>query len=117
MSEYLSLFIFFVIVCILSCIIVFIPVLLAPKSIDTRKSTPYECGFLPFNTPNQNFSVRFYLIAMLFLVFDLEMLFIIPWALNFKHLTNVEIFSMMIFISILIVGFFYEIKRGALEWD
>lgn len=117
MLGYLSLFIFFVIVCTLSCIIIFIPVLLSPKSTNIKKSSPYECGFAPFDTANQNFSVRFYLVAILFLIFDLEMLFIIPWALNFKLLTNTETVSMMIFISILIIGFLYEIKKGALEWS
>lgn len=117
MSEYFALFVFFCIVCILSCIIVTIPVFLSPKSINTRKSLAYECGFPPFNTPNNNLSVKFYLIAMLFLIFDLEILFIIPWAINLKYLTVTEISAMGIFLFVLAIGFLYEIKSGGLEWE
>jgi NADH-quinone oxidoreductase subunit A len=91
--------------------------LLGPKKPDPEKLSPYECGFEPFDDARAPFDVRFYLIAILFIIFDLETAFLVPWAVVFRDLGFTSIFAMALFIILLTVGFVYEWKKGALEWE
>jgi NADH-quinone oxidoreductase subunit A len=84
---------------------------------DPEKLSPYECGFEPFEDSRMRFDVRYYLVAILFIVFDLEIAFLFPWAVALKRIGGFGLISMAIFLGILIVGFIYEWKKGALEWD
>ena len=84
---------------------------------DSAKSAPYECGFDAFDDARMQFDVRYYLIAILFILFDLEVAFLVPWALVLKELGLFGFTAMMIFLAILVVGFVYEWKKGALEWE
>lgn len=83
---------------------------------DIEKISAYECGFHPFDDSRATFDVRFYLVAILFIIFDLEITFLFPWSINFERLDISGYISMMIFIYILLLGFIYEWKKGALEW-
>nr|WP_314900864.1 NADH-quinone oxidoreductase subunit A [uncultured Deefgea sp.] len=84
---------------------------------DTAKNSPYECGFEAFEDARMQFDVRYYLVAILFILFDLEVAFLVPWAVVLKELGMFGFLSMMIFLTILVVGFIYEWKKGALEWE
>lgn len=84
---------------------------------DPEKQSPYECGFDAFDDARMQFDVRYYLIAILFILFDLEVAFLVPWAIVLKELGLFGFMSMMIFLAILVVGFIYEWKKGALEWE
>jgi NADH-quinone oxidoreductase subunit A len=84
---------------------------------DTKKNSPYECGFSPFDDARKPFDVRFYLVAILFIIFDLETAFLFPWAMVFKRLPEAGIISMAIFLCLLVIGFVYEWLKGALEWE
>jgi len=91
--------------------------LLAPNRPDAAKLSPYECGFEAFEDARMKFDVRYYLVAILFILFDLEIAFLFPWAIVLKEIGMFGFVSMMIFLSILVVGFIYEWKKGALEWE
>ena len=82
-----------------------------------EKLSAYECGFEPFDDARRRFDVRFYLVAILFIIFDLEVSFLFPWAVAFKQVGVFGFWSMMIFLGVLTIGFIYEWKKGALEWD
>jgi NADH-quinone oxidoreductase subunit A len=82
-----------------------------------EKSLPYECGFDAREDARSTFNIRYYLVAILFLLFDLELIFLVPWAVVFADISSAAFWSMMLFLAILVVGFVYEWKRGALEWD
>ena len=84
---------------------------------NTEKASPYECGFEPFDDAHMQFDVRYYLVAILFILFDLEVAFLVPWAIVLKELGLFGFTSMLIFLAILVVGFIYEWKKGALEWE
>ena len=84
---------------------------------DTQKLTPYECGFEAFEDMRARFDVRYYLVAILFIVFDLEIAFLFPWAVSLRHIGTFGLVAMGIFLTILVVGFIYEWKKGALEWE
>ena len=84
---------------------------------DSEKNSPYECGFEAFEDARMKFDVRYYLVAILFILFDLEIAFLFPWAVALKEIGPVGFWSMMVFLAILVVGFVYEWKKGALEWD
>ena len=84
---------------------------------DSEKLSPYECGFEPFEDARIQFDVRFYLVTLLFIIFDLEVAFLFPWAVTFGTLGILGFVSMMIFLSVLTIGFIYEWKKGALEWQ
>lgn len=89
----------------------------SPKNPDAEKNSPYECGFNAFENAHIPFDVRFYLVAILFIIFDLETAFFFPWALVIRKIGWDGFAAMMIFLSLLVVGFIYEWKRGALEWE
>lgn len=91
--------------------------LLGPHRPDAAKNSPYECGFEAFEDARIKFDVRYYLVAILFILFDLEIAFLFPWAVALKHIGATGFWAMMIFLSILVVGFIYEWKKGALDWE
>lgn len=91
--------------------------LLGPRKSDPEKLSQYECGFEPFSDTRAQFDVRFYLIAILFIIFDLEVAFLFPWAVIAKQLAWGPILAMVFFLGLLFVGFLYEWKKGALEWE
>lgn len=90
---------------------------LGPRKPDAQKDSPYECGFEAFETARLKFDVRYYLVAILFIVFDLEIAFLFPWAVVLDDLGMFAFWAMVIFLGILVVGFIYEWKKGALEWE
>jgi NADH-quinone oxidoreductase subunit A len=91
--------------------------LLGPKRPGTEKNSPYECGFEAFEDARMKFDVRYYLVAILFIIFDLEIAFLFPWATVYKEIGISAIVAMAIFLGILVIGFVYEWKKGALEWE
>jgi NADH-quinone oxidoreductase subunit A len=91
--------------------------LLGPQRPDAAKNSPYECGFDAFEDARMKFDVRYYLVAILFILFDLEIAFLFPWAVSLKQIGSTGFWAMMIFLSILVVGFAYEWKKGALDWE
>jgi NADH-quinone oxidoreductase subunit A len=90
---------------------------LGPNRPDSAKNSPYECGFEAFEDARMKFDVRYYLVAILFILFDLEIAFLFPWAVALKEVGNIGFWAAMVFICILVVGFVYEWKKGALDWD
>ena len=117
LSDYLSIIIFLFIALFLSIGFIFANFLASPKNPDPEKLSAYECGFEPFNDSRMEFDVRFYLVAILFIIFDLEIAFLFPWAISLGNLGSLGFWSMMIFLFILTIGFIYEWKKGALYWD
>ena len=115
-SQYLPVLIFLAIAIGLSCVIIAIPFLLNKRSPDREKNSPYECGFEGEGRVRNEFDVQFYLVAILFIIFDLEVAFLVPWAVSLRTIGVFGFWSMMIFLTMLTVGFVYEWKRGALEW-
>nr|YP_009402824.1 NADH dehydrogenase subunit 3 [Compsopogon caeruleus]ARX96184.1 NADH dehydrogenase subunit 3 [Compsopogon caeruleus] len=115
--EYASIFFFLIICSLLSFIIFILSYFLAIKKSDQEKLSAYECGFNPFDDARATFDVRFYLVAILFLVFDLEISFLFPWSIVLSNLTAYGFWCMIIFLLILTVGFIYEWYKGALEWE
>lgn len=94
-----------------------LPELVARKSKSRRKLTPYECGIIPETDAREKFPVKFYMIALLFIIFDLEMVFLYPWAIILKKLKMFAFLEMVVFIGILLIGYLYIIKKGALNWE
>ena len=117
LKDYFSIIIFFVIALGLSCVFIILNYMLSPKNPDPEKLSAYECGFEPFNDSRIEFDVRFYLVAILFIIFDLEIAFLFPWAISLGNIGFLGFISMMIFLFILTVGFVYEWKKGALDWE
>ena len=117
LKDYLSIIIFLVISLGLSVAFVVINFILSPKNPDPEKLSAYECGFEPFEDSRMEFDVRFYLVAILFIIFDLEIAFLFPWAISLGNIGGLGFISMMIFLSILTIGFIYEWKKGALDWE
>lgn len=117
LSEYLSVLIFFIFGLGLSCIILGLSYLVAVQNADPEKVSPYECGFSPFADARSVFDVRFYLVAILFIIFDLEIAFLFPWAVALNTVTIFGFWSMFIFLLILTIGFVYEWRKGALDWE
>ena len=91
--------------------------ILAPHRPDAEKNSPYECGFEAFDDARMKFDVRYYLVAILFILFDLEIAFLFPWAVVLKELGSFGFFAMLVFLGILTIGFVYEWMKGALEWE
>ena len=91
--------------------------LLGPRKPDAAKNSPYECGFDAFEDARMKFDVRYYLVAILFILFDLEIAFLFPWAVSLKEIGLTGFVAMMIFLGILVIGFVYEWKKGALDWE
>ena len=117
LREYLPLVIFFGIAMVIGIALLVSPFILAFRNPDPEKLSAYECGFNAFDDARMKFDVRFYLVAILFIIFDLEVAFLFPWAIAFGTLGWFGFWSMMIFLAVLTIGFIYEWKKGALEWD
>ena len=117
LKDYMSIIIFLFIAIVLSCGFVVLNYLFSPKNPDAEKLSAYECGFEAFSDSRMEFDVRFYLVAILFIIFDLEIAFLFPWAISLGSIGALGFWSMMLFLSILTVGFIYEWKKGALDWD
>jgi NADH-quinone oxidoreductase subunit A len=117
LGEYLPIVIFIGISLVIGLALLISPFLLAFKNPDPEKLSAYECGFNAFDDARMTFDIRFYLVAILFIIFDLEVAFLFPWAVAFGDLGLFGFISMMIFLAILTIGFAYEWKKGALEWD
>ena len=117
LQDYLSIILFLVIALGLSVLFIVLNFILSPKKPDPEKLSAYECGFEAFDDSRIEFDVRFYLVAILFIIFDLEIAFLFPWAITLGNIGLLGFCSMMIFLFILTVGFIYEWKKGALDWE
>ena len=117
LKDYLSIVIFIFIALGLSIGFIVPNFLFSPKNPDPEKLSAYECGFEAFSDSRMEFDVRFYLVAILFIIFDLEIAFLFPWAISLGNIGTLGFWSMMIFLFVLTVGFIYEWKKGALDWD
>ena len=115
--EYLPILIFLAIAIGIAAVAVVMSVIVAPQRPDSAKVSAYECGFDPFEDSRGKFDVRFYLVAILFIIFDLEVAFLFPWAVSLGALGAFGYWSMMVFLGVLTVGFIYEWRKGALEWE
>jgi NADH-quinone oxidoreductase subunit A len=116
-NEYFSILIFLLIAILLSCIIVLLSYVLSTQNPETEKLSSYECGFEPYEDARQSFDVKFYLIAILFVVFDIETMFLLPWSISLSQLDIIGFWIMIDFIIELGIGFVYIWYIGALEWD
>jgi len=117
LREYLPILLFLCIAVGFALVIVITSYIVARQKPDPEKESAYECGFPPFNDARKQFDVRFYLVAILFIIFDLEVAFLFPWAISLGSIGLIGFWSMMVFLGILTVGFIYEWKKGALEWE
>ena len=117
LRDYLSIIIFLFIALGLSVGFIVLNFLFSPKNPDPEKLSAYECGFEAFGDSRMKFDVRFYLVAILFIIFDLEIAFLFPWAISLGNIGSLGFWSMMIFLLVLTIGFIYEWKKGALDWD
>ena len=117
LKDYLSIIIFLFVALGLSAGFIVLNFLFSQKNPDPEKLSAYECGFEAFSDSRMEFDVRFYLVAIIFIIFDLEIAFLFPWAVTLGSLGALGFWSMMIFLFILTVGFIYEWKKGALDWD
>jgi|TARA_B110000444_G_C18668686_1_gene514230 NADH-quinone oxidoreductase subunit A len=117
LSDYFSIMLFLFIALTLSFGFILANFLAAPSNPDPEKLSAYECGFEAFDDSRMEFDVRFYLVAILFIIFDLEIAFLFPWAISLGNIGALGFWSMMIFLSVLTIGFIYEWKKGALEWE
>ena len=115
--EYLPILLFIGIAGIIATALVLVPALIAPSKPDPEKLSAYECGFNAFGDARMKFDVRFYLVSLLFIIFDLEVAFLFPWAVALGDIGLFGFWSMMLFLGVLTVGFIYEWRKGALEWE
>ena len=117
LASYLPLVIFIGVALAVGVALIVAPFLVAYKNPDPEKLSAYECGFNAFDDARMKFDVRFYLVSILFIIFDLEVAFLFPWAAAFQHVGVFGFWSMMVFLAVLTIGFAYEWKKGALEWE
>ena len=117
MQEYLPVLIFLGIATSIGLVLLGLGFLFGSGRKDAEKLSPYECGFEPFDDTRTKFDVRYYLVAILFIIFDLEIAFLFPWAVSLDVVGKFGLVAMGIFLAVLVVGFMYEWKKGALEWD
>ncbi|MDD2684646.1 MAG: NADH-quinone oxidoreductase subunit A [Gallionella sp.] len=117
LENYFPVLLFVVIGIVMGVVPVILGKLVSPNRPDSEKLSPYECGFEAFEDARMKFDVRYYLVAILFILFDLEIAFLFPWAIVLKEIGTFGFVSMMIFLAILVVGFIYEWMKGALEWE
>ena len=115
--EYWPILIFFGLAFVIAAVAVGLSFILAKQKPDAEKDSAYECGFPAFDDARSKFDVRFYLVSILFIIFDLELAFLFPWAVALGDIGLVGFWSMMLFLAVLTVGFIYEWKKGALEWE
>ena len=117
LQEYIPVLIFLAVAFAIGCVLLGLGFLIGRGSKDDEKLSPYECGFEAFDDSRMKFDVRYYLVAILFIIFDLEIAFLFPWAVSLGTVGKFGLVAMGIFLAILVVGFIYEWKKGALEWD
>src|SRR3954464_9528648 len=117
LMDYLPLVIFVAVALVIGLALLAAPFIVAYKQPNPEKLSAYECGFNAFDDARMKFDVRFYLVAILFIIFDLEVSFLFPWAVAFGNLGLYGFWSMMVFLGVLTIGFIYEWRKGALEWD
>jgi len=117
LGNYLPLVIFFGVALFIGLAMLVAPFFIAPNNPDPEKVSAYECGFPAFDDARMKFDVRFYLVSILFIIFDLEVAFLFPWTVAFKQAGLFGFWAMMIFLGVLTIGFIYEWRKGALEWD
>ena len=116
-ENYLPVFIFIIVGLAIGGIMVALGFILGPHRPNSEKLSPYECGFEAFEDSRMKFDVRYYLVAILFIIFDLEIAFLFPWAIVLENIGWFGYIAMSIFLGILVIGFIYEWKKGALEWE
>lgn len=117
LQKYLPILIFLAVAGAFGLMLLVLGFVLGPRRPDAQKLSPYECGFDAFEDSRIKFDVRYYLVAILFIIFDLEIAFLFPWAVSLDAIGGFGLLSMGVFLAILVVGFIYEWKKGALEWD
>jgi NADH-quinone oxidoreductase subunit A len=117
LREYLPILVFLGLAIALAIVLIAAALVLAVRHPDAEKISAYECGFNAFDDARMKFDVRFYLVAILFIIFDLEVAFLFPWATSFQYIGTLGFWSMMVFLGVLTIGFAYEWKKGALEWS
>jgi NADH-quinone oxidoreductase subunit A len=117
LASYLPIIIFLGIAVALGLVLLLSAIVIAVRNPDPEKNSAYECGFNAFDDARMKFDVRFYLVSILFIIFDLEIAFLFPWAVAFGDMSMTAFWSMMVFLGVLTVGFAYESKKGALEWE
>jgi NADH-quinone oxidoreductase subunit A len=117
LREYAPILIFLAIAVGLGLVLMLSALVIAVRNPDPEKVSTYECGFNAFDDARMKFDVRFYLVSILFIIFDLEIAFLFPWAVAFGEMSMAAFWSMMVFLAVLTVGFAYEWKKGALEWE
>jgi NADH-quinone oxidoreductase subunit A len=117
LRDYLPILVFLGISVGLGLVLMLSAVVFAPRNPDPEKLSAYECGFNAFDDARMKFDVRFYLVSILFIIFDLEIAFLFPWAVAFGSLSDIAFWSMMAFLAVLTIGFAYEWKKGAMEWQ
>ncbi|PJN96201.1 NADH-quinone oxidoreductase subunit A [Amaricoccus sp. HAR-UPW-R2A-40] len=117
LREYLPILIFLGLAIALGLVLLLAAAVVAISNPDAEKISAYECGFNAFDDARMKFDVRFYLVSILFIIFDLEVAFLFPWAVAFQHIGPFGFWSMIVFLAVLTIGFAYEWKKGALEWE
>ena len=117
LASYLPVIIFIAVAAIIGLALLVTPFLVAYRAPDAEKLSAYECGFNAFDDARMKFDVRYYLVSILFIIFDLEVAFLFPWAVSFGKIGWFGFWSMIVFLAVLTIGFIYEWKKGALEWD
>jgi NADH-quinone oxidoreductase subunit A len=117
LSNYAPILIFLGLAIGLGLVLILAAVVIAVRNPDPEKVSAYECGFNAFDDARMKFDVRFYLVSILFIIFDLEIAFLFPWAVAFPEISMAAFWSMMVFLAVLTVGFAYEWKKGALDWE
>ncbi len=117
LREYLPILIFLGLAIALGLILLLAAAVVAVSNPDPEKVSAYECGFNAFDDARMKFDIRFYLVSILFIIFDLEIAFLFPWAVSFQNIGEFGFWSMMVFLAVLTIGFAYEWKKGALEWE
>jgi len=117
LAEYWPVLLFLVVAAGMGVVLITLGLLVGPRRPESEKLSPYECGFEAFEDARMQFDVRYYLLAILFIIFDLEIAFLFPWAVVFQHIGIVALIEMGLFLLLLVIGFAYVWKKGALEWE
>lgn len=117
LANYFPILVFILVALVFGAVLLLLGTLVGPTEPNTEKNSPYECGFEAFEDSRMKFDVRYYLVAILFIIFDLEITFLVPWAIVLDKVGMTGLIAMGIFLLILVVGFIYEWRKGALEWE
>lgn len=117
MLEYAAIIFAFIFALAIAALLLTLPKVLSPKAPSAVKSKPFECGMEPFSLPHGQFSVHFYIVAMLFIIFDVELVFLFPWAVTFREIGLLGLLEMAFFLGFVVLGYWYAWKKGALDWE